>query len=255
MNTDVVDARNLRGNSHVLLVCEHASNFIPAKYNALGLTESEAQSHIAWDPGAINVSEHLTKLLDAPLIAQKISRLVYDCNRPPDSPDAMRSISEVYEIPGNINLTPAQKQARVDAVYNPFRTALRETIDQRLKQGVHSTVVTIHSFTPTYHGKMRDVEIGILHDTDSRVADMMLGNAGFRYNVQRNEPYGPADGVTHTLVDQAVSRGLKNVMIEIRNDLLETAQAQREVAEWLAGLLAKTNGIDASKSEATSCQG
>lgn len=237
INTNVVNARNLRGESYILLVCEHASNFIPAEYNKLGLTESEIESHIAWDPGALKVAEHLVELLDAPLIAQKISRLVYDCNRPPNSADAMRSTSEIYNIPGNADLSDTQKQARVESVYAPFRTAIRQVIDQRIKDGSDPVIVTIHSFTPTYNGIARNVEIGILHDSDSRVADTMLGAANSRYNVQRNQPYSTADGVTHTLVDQAVSRGLANVMIEIRNDLLKTPAGQRAVAEWLAALL------------------
>ncbi len=236
LNSNVVDARNLRGNSHVLLVCEHASNFIPSEYNALGLSESEIQSHITWDPGALKVAEHLVELLDAPLIAQKISRLVYDCNRPPNSPDAMRPASEMYRVPGNKDLTDSQKQARVDAVYTPFRDALRQAIDTRI--ALDPVIVTIHSFTPTYNGIARDTEIGVLHDTDSRFADAILSSAAVtKFNVQRNQPYGPADGVTHTLTDQAISRGLRNVMFEIRNDLLTTPNAQREVAEWLGLLL------------------
>ncbi len=235
LNTDIIDARNLRGKSHVLLVCEHASNFIPPQYNQLGLTKAEIQSHIAWDPGALAVAQHLSEMLDAPLIAQKISRLVYDCNRPPDSPDAMRATSETYNVPGNENLTDAQKQTRIDTVYTPFRDGLQQAINQRIT--LDPIIVTIHSFTPTYHGKFRDVEIGILHDTDSRIADIMLGTANNKFNIQRNQPYGPDDGVTHTLADQAVSRGLNNVMIEIRSDLLETQTAQHDVAAWLAGLL------------------
>ncbi len=227
----------MQGKSPVLLVCEHASNHIPSRYNRLGLTDKAVQSHIAWDPGALDVAQHLVKMLDAALVAQKISRLVYDCNRPPSSPDAMRAISEIYRIPGNENLTAADIQARIDTVYTPFRTTLGQTIEQRITDGFDPVIVTIHSFTPEYNGKPRDVEIGILHDVDSRLADKMLGLADQKYNIQRNAPYGPDDGVTHTLLDQAVSRGLKNVMIEIRNDLLETLQGRHDVVIWLAELI------------------
>ncbi|MCF6305454.1 MAG: N-formylglutamate amidohydrolase [Rhodobacteraceae bacterium] len=239
MNTDVVSIQNPQGKSPVLLVCEHASNHIPAQYNDLGLSKPAIQSHIAWDPGALHVAQHLMELLDAPLVSQKISRLVYDCNRPPDSPDAMRATSEVYQIPGNENLGADEIQARIDAVYTPFRNTLRQTVDQRITDGFDPVIITIHSFTPEYNGKIRDVEIGILHDSDSRLADKMLATADTRFRIQRNAPYGPADGVTHTLLDQAISRGLQNVMIEIRNDLLESPQARREVANWLAALITK----------------
>ncbi len=237
LNSSIVDAQNMDGKSHVLLVCEHASNYIPAKYNALGLTTQEIQSHIAWDPGAMKIAGHLVEMLDAPLIAQKVSRLVYDCNRPPNSPDAMRPTSEAYSIPGNQNLTDSEKQTRIAEVYTPFRTALRQTIDQRIKAGFDPIIITIHSFTPTYNGTTRDVEIGILHDSDQRIADAMLKAANGPYDVRRNAPYGPQDGVTHTLTDQAISRGLRNVMIEIRNDLLKSADSQHEIAQWLAALI------------------
>ena len=39
-------------------------------------------------------------------------------------------------------------------------------------------VVTVHSFTPVHFGEPRAVELGILHDEDSRLADGMLARAG-----------------------------------------------------------------------------
>ena len=91
--------------------------------------------------------------------------------------------------------------------------------------------------------------MGILHDRDSRLADVMLNNARRHtpLNVQRNEPYGPADGVTHTLRECALPRGLHNVMIEIRNDLLKAGEEQDAMAamlsEWIVSSLREL-GID-----------
>ena len=81
------------------------------------------------------------------------------------------------------------------------------------------------------------MEIGILHDADDRLANAVLA-AGARepgYLVRRNDPYGPADGVTHTLIVQAMSRGLLNVMIEVRNDLIADEASQQRCASLLAG--------------------
>jgi predicted N-formylglutamate amidohydrolase len=85
-------------------------------------------------------------------------------------------------------------------------------------------VVTVHSFTPVYFGKQRAVELGLLHDDDSRLVDAMMTRADqiAPRIVERNEPYGPQDGVTHSLRLHALSRGLANVMIEVRNDLMRT---------------------------------
>jgi predicted N-formylglutamate amidohydrolase len=55
----------------------------------LGLGPAELEAHIAWDIGAEAVARALSAKLDASLVLQRYSRLVYDCNRPPEAPDAM----------------------------------------------------------------------------------------------------------------------------------------------------------------------
>jgi len=232
---NVVNIECPDGASAVLLVCEHAGRFIPEGLNNLGLDETAAQSHIAWDPGALSVAERLSAVLDATLISQKISRLAYDCNRPPESDQAVRAQSEVFHIPGNAGLSQAQRDERTDYIYRPFQKALAEAVQTRTL----TAIVTVHSFTPVYNGAPRAVEVGILHDSDRRLADAMLEAAvkNPAYNVQRNAPYGPEDGVTHTLQEHAVAHGLLNVMIEIRNDLIADDSGVAAIATWLESLL------------------
>ena len=111
---------------------------------------------------------------------------------------------------------------------------------RRMALGLQPVVITIHSFTPVYFGKPREVEIGILHDTDSRLADAMLtGAEGASLTVNRNDPYGPEDGVTHTLRLHALPDGLLNVMIEIRNDLITNEGEQAAIAGFLHELMGK----------------
>jgi predicted N-formylglutamate amidohydrolase len=228
--------------SPVLLVCEHASRRLPEKMGSLGLSEDALISHIAWDPGALAVSQLLVKSLDAALIYQLFSRLVYDCNRPPEAEAAMPPVSEIFEIPGNSAISTAERLARTQALYVPFTTILSDFITEQKARGQVPVLVTMHTFTPVYHGKQRDVEIGILHDTDSRLADAMLAAAGktTRYAVRRNEPYGPADGVTHTLIQHGLKNGLLNVMIEIRNDLVSNEIGQKVMADYLTGILGES---------------
>lgn len=225
---------NAGGASPVIVVCEHASCFIPPELHSLGLSADKLRSHIVWDPGAMAVANGISSRLDAVLVASQISRLVYDCNRPPSSPDAIAARSEIFDVPGNQALSRAERDARINLVYEPFRTSLGSVISKRQTPGV---IVTVHSFTRIYKGKAREVELGILHDEDSRLADAMLANAHRHtsLNVLRNEPYGPVDGVTHTLRESALPGGLHNVMIEIRNDLLTTQQEQDAMAAMLSG--------------------
>jgi predicted N-formylglutamate amidohydrolase len=228
-----VSVINAEGTGAALLLCEHASAYIPGRYGDLGLRPEWRQSHAAWDPGALALARMLSTELDSPLVAGRVSRLVYDINRPPEAEAAMPVRSEVVEIPGNANLTPAQKAERVETVYRPFCEAVDMLLADRPR-----AIVTVHSFTPVYHGETRSTEIGILHDSDSRLADVMLAQpAEDGRQVDRNKPYGPGDGVTHSLKLHGISRGLPNVMIEVRNDLLTTLEDVQAIATELLAML------------------
>lgn len=236
-----VELVNGNGRGRVVLVCEHASNRIPTALGTLGLTQEDLTRHIAWDIGAEAVARRLSALLDAPLVLQRYSRLVYDCNRPPESPGAMPEVSETTVIPGNRDLSPEARAERTAALYTPFHAAVGALLDARIAADAAPIFVTIHSFTPVFKGVARAVQLGILHDADSRAADALLSRmkAEPTIDTRRNEPYGPADGVTHTLNINAGVRGLQNVMIEIRNDLISNEAGQTAWASRLAGLLAQ----------------
>ncbi|WP_086994759.1 N-formylglutamate amidohydrolase [Rhizobium sullae] len=227
------------GKSPLLVICEHASWTLPEQFGDLGLSEEALKSHIAWDPGALAVARGISTALDATLVFQRFSRLIYDCNRPPESPAAMPEKSEIYAIPGNQNLSAEERRARTEALYLPFHDVVRGLIKDRHGRGQETVIVTVHSFTPVYNGKERAVELGILHDADSRLADLMLAGAvdAPLYKTERNEPYGPQDGVTHTLILHGLSNGFRNVMIEVRNDLISDDAGQGVMADYLKGLL------------------
>jgi predicted N-formylglutamate amidohydrolase len=224
---------NEGGQSPIVLICEHASNRLPEKLGALGLSDADLERHIAYDIGAEGTARLLSKLLDAPLILQRYSRLVYDCNRPPEAEGAMPEISEVTPIPGNKALTPAAKLARVTEIYRPFQNAIANHLDNRAVHGKRAIPVSIHSFTKTYRGKDRNVELGLLFDRDAHLANMLVRSFP-GINTQLNEPYGPKDGVMHLMNLHAAPRGLQHLMIEIRNDLIETERGQQEWAQRLS---------------------
>lgn len=235
---DCVSVENRQGASDIIIICEHASNFVPAAFNALGLSPDVLESHVAWDPGALAVARLISASLDATLVYQRLSRLIYDCNRPPGAAGAMPETSEIYDIPGNRDLSEAERYRRTSAIYIPFHNCISDLIEERERAGRKTVIVTIHSFTPVYHGQKRAVEIGILHDDDSRLADGMLSAAGRGpYLTLRNEPYGPQDGVTHTLRLHAIPSGLPNVMIEVRNDLIADEKGQQAASGFLTQLL------------------
>jgi predicted N-formylglutamate amidohydrolase len=223
----------------VIFVCEHASNHIPGSWGSLGLSEAQRQAHIAWDPGALGLARGLAARLDATLIHAPVSRLVYDCNRAPDMPGAMPVRSEIHDIPGNARISPDERLARTEAVYLPWATGLHGLIARRIALGRRPVVITIHSFTPVFHGRPRTVEFGIIHDADARLAVAILDAARLKSQLRSelNAPYSAADDVTHTLRLHATPYGLPNAMLEIRNDLIATPAAQEAMAEALAPVL------------------
>ena len=229
---------NETGASTFVLICEHASNHLPRNLGTLGLTEADLNRHIAYDIGAVFTARMLSRLLDAPLILQRYSRLAYDCNRPPEQPSAIPQLSEIFEIPGNKNLSAAHKLARTTEIARPFHAAITSVLDARAANDQHTIPVSIHSFTKNYKGKDRAVELGLLFDRDAWLANQLVKSFP-GINAQLNEPYGPKDGVMHLLNLHAAPRGLHHLMIEIRNDLIETERGQQQWAQRLSVPLMK----------------
>ncbi|MCZ2723601.1 N-formylglutamate amidohydrolase [Marinomonas sp. 15G1-11] len=234
---------NSAGQSDILLVCEHASHFIPENFNNLGLTKAECLSHIGWDIGAADMAKALSKQLDASLILQRYSRLLYDCNRPPSELSAIPPLSEVTAIPGNSELTAEQRDYRVQQIYQPFHREIEAQINAREESGRKTILVTIHSFTPTYKGQLRTVELGVICDLDNVFAKRFYDQAQAlsHYDIRMNEPYGPSDPVLHMVTRHGRNNQIDNVMLEVRNDLIEQADGQLEWAQLIGKVLNQVN--------------
>ena len=216
---------NAAGSAPLVLICEHASNFIPADYGALGLTPDDLTRHIAWDPGALPVAKAMAVELDAPLVFATVSRLVIDLNRAPTDFDAMPEISETSVIPGNIGLSEAEKDLRVKTYYKPFHDAVDRLIAQKSGLRAH---VSVHSFTPVYKGGSRPWHVGLITGSDNSLARSMLQNLKQDKGLvaELNVPYSPSDRVYHTLDRHNPSNSVKTAMIELRNDLIASEQDQ-----------------------------
>jgi predicted N-formylglutamate amidohydrolase len=228
------------GTSPYVLVCDHASNFIPGGFGTLGLPETELARHIAWDPGALPVVSRMAEALDATLIESCVSRLIIDCNRPLDAPDLISPISETTAVPGNCDLSEAERQDRIALSWQPFHDAIDKVVAERLAERRETRLVSVHSFTPVYKGVDRPWHIGIIHDEDERLAGPMIealqGATGLEVGI--NQPYSPADRVYFTLERHGRSRGLPCAMIEIRNDEISAPAGQRKWADLLTGIFA-----------------
>ena len=211
----------------------------PAADVRLGLLPSDLSRHIAWDPGAAEIATHLAARLSAALVLQRYSRLAIDCNRAPELPDAIATLSEDTAIPGNAALGTAARTARIRAIWAPFPGALEALLDRRRAARRPSALVTVHTFTPVWRGMARPWHVGLVSTADRRLAEPML--AALRREpdlvVGDNHPYSPADNVDYTIRRHGLERGLAHVMIEVRNDLVASEDGQHAWAMRLAAVL------------------
>jgi predicted N-formylglutamate amidohydrolase len=232
---------NAAGRSPFLLTCDHYGRLIPQALCDLGLPAGELTRHIAWDIGIAGVAEQLSNQLDAHLIAQRYSRLVIDCNRPPCVASSIPVLSEATAVPGNEGLTPAAARARRQAIFEPYHRRIAEAIDRRLRDGVPTVLVSLHSFTPIYAGVARPWHVGTLYHRDTRLSPLLLQL--FRGEgdlvVGDNEPYAVNDQTDYTIPVHGEARGLMNSGIEIRQDLIADQAGQRQWAERLARIFAE----------------
>jgi len=218
------------GQSPVLLVCEHASCFIPPELNRLGLSEAAAREHIAWDIGALALALELSQRLDAPLLAAAYSRLLIDLNRPLSAPDCIPESSEIYPIPGNQPLNEETRRYREQCLYHPFQQKLAQLITTRKAQGHKVRLVAVHSFTPVYKGNPRPWPIGVLFkDAQGYAEKIIQGLQQQDLNVGINQPYQITDDGDMTIPVHGDDNGLDAVLLEVRNDGL---RKEADITEW-----------------------
>ncbi len=220
---DPVERLSGNAESDLLMVCEHAGQAVPKRLRTLAPPLEQMQRHIAWDIGAAAVTRNLSDKLDAPAVLQRYSRLVIDCNRPPGVPSSMPKVSDGTEIPFNQQISEPDRVARVAEIFRPFEAAIAKQIEIRPP----SLLADIHSFTPVMQGFKRPWEIGLLFNRDDSGAHALMRELLNRRPglvAAFNEPYRVSDLSDYTIPTHGEKRGLRHVLIEIRNDLIDTPE-------------------------------
>ncbi|MDB5733646.1 MAG: hypothetical protein JWP16_2458 [Alphaproteobacteria bacterium] len=210
--------------SKLLLLCDHASSALPPGMGSLGLKPELFATHIAQDIGAAAVTRALAAAYGAPALLGAWSRLLIDLNRGADDPTIVMKLSDGSIIPGNRDADADEVARRIALWHAPYHAAITSELD---RMGPGAVIVSMHSFTPSWKGVPRPWAVGVLYDSDARLAAPLMARldaAGFV--VGDNEPYhGALDG--DTLNVHGIRRGLPHVLIEIRQDLVaDNAMAQ-----------------------------
>ncbi len=222
---------NVNAASRLLILCDHASNHIPSKYNNLGLNPNEIKRHIGWDIGAMNLSKKLSKNLNATLITSGYSRLLIDCNRPFAVPEAFIKKSENTIIPGNIKLSKKEKIQRAKKYCIPYRTKIQNILKIRMKKNIVPIIISVHSFTPVYNGKFRPWHLGLLFRKEKRLFTLLKKelNKNKTIKIGINKPYKCNLKGDFSIPYFAESNGLPCILLEIRQDLINS---QSGVSKW-----------------------
>lgn len=222
----------------LLLLCDHASNAIPAELAGLGLPPDELERHIAYDIGAAAMTRAMAARLGCPAVLSHFSRLLIDPNRGLDDPTLVMRISDGALIPGNRHIDAAEIERRVARYYRPYDAAIDAAIATAVAAGHPPAIVSLHSFTPVWKGAARPWHVGVLWDGEGTLSKLLL--AALREDpgliIGDNEPY--AGGLPGDTIDRhAHARGLHDSLIELRQDLIATPAQARHWGERLAALL------------------
>ncbi len=226
-------------DSPFLLICDHASNRVPAELEDLGLLPEQLELHIAYDIGAATMTRELARLLQAPALLSCTSRLVIDANRVTDHPTSIAEVSDGVTVPGNLHLDQAERRRRIARYFEPYHRAITAELESALAAGRRPILVSLHSFTAVMEGYQRPWEVGVLWDEDDRMAAPLIAALTARgLTVGDNQPYSGGTDFAFTMRHHALPLDLPQVLLEVRQDLIAEERQARGWAALLAEDLA-----------------
>ena len=220
---------NEKGKAPLLLLCDHASKAVPKALHNLWLPANELSRHIGWDIGGLDAAIELSLRLDAPLVASGYSRLVIDCNRWPGGEGSIPEVSDGIDVPANKGLAQAQIDQRAHACFWPYHQEVDRQLDRLTRGGREVCLLVVHSFTPEMNGFKRPWHIGVLWNDDPRLPHPLLSELrrDWALAIGDNEPYSARAPYEYTLTAHARPRALPYCSLEIRQDLIGTANEAR----------------------------
>ncbi len=222
--------------NQILIIVDHASNFIPKENNKLGLPNFFLKQHIAFDIGIKELSLDLANRLKCKIIQGKYSRLLIDLNRDLDDPTVIPEIVDNKIIHGNIGLSKSEIRLRVKKIYNKYHNE----IDRIVRNKKVKIILSLHSFNPIFKNKKRVLEFGILSNEDKSLSSIIIHQLRLqKLKVGDNKPYKG-----NLIGDSMYRHGLKNniphALIEVRNDLLSNASKIKRISRLLHKTISKS---------------
>ncbi len=227
---------NPDAHSPMLILCDHASNYIPQKLNGLGVNPESLENHIGYDIGAAAVSRLLAKQLGARAVLSRFSRLVIDPNRYPTDDSSVLAVSDGVVIPRNQDISLLDRMLRIEELFVPYHNRVARELGSMRHEFLMPLVVSMHSFTPSWQGDTRPWHLGVLWNRDDGVASLLIDELEkFEdWCIGDNEPYHPCKPIGYSMEAHAEDHGYPHALLEIRQDLIADEAGQIMVAERLA---------------------
>lgn len=222
---------------HLLITCEHATNYIPQQYQALFVDATEIlHTHRAIDIGALDLAKYLAHTFNAPLYPSTVSRLLIDCNRSLTNPNVFSAWSK--------KLSAGEKIHCVEKYYHTFRQPVLTYLRTCKKKILH---LSIHSFTPRLYNKERLTEIGFLYDPKRESEKQFvlkwkkeINLYTDRYRVRMNYPYrGTSDGFTRYLRTVYVDTQYMGLEVEVNQKVMQDELRKQTLITCLTKTLSK----------------
>ncbi len=205
------------GSSPLLLTCEHASNRVPPPRSWPEADERLRNLHWAYDLGAAEVTRGLAERLNAVAVLARFTRLLVDPNRSPESENLFRDRADGEAVWLNVETDEAERQARIQSLYEPFHAA----IDGVMAGRPPGLLLSVHSFTPRYEGgDLRPMQLGVLFDFDREPALVLaaaLAKTGLVTAL--NAPYSGLNGMMYSAQSHGTRHSWRALELEIRQDL------------------------------------
>jgi len=179
----------------IVITCEHGGNKIPKEYMPIFKPyEILLSSHRGYDIGAFDLAGFLYKEVGHYFFHSTVSRLLIELNRSLRHPNLFSAITKSLDL--------KTKNTIKEKYYHPYLQSIEQTISGLVEDHSFVLHISVHSFTPSLDGKVRNTDIGILYDPKQAnekkfshlFKEKLRSTSDFK--VRLNYPYlGIADGL------------------------------------------------------------
>ena len=219
----------------LIVTCEHGGNLIPARFRKHFRGAADTlHSHRGWDAGALVLAGEISKVLDCPLYSSRTSRLLVDLNRSTHHPGVLSEFTR--------GCNPRDRAWIFDHCYHPYRKAVEQAIRNLVREKHFVLHLSAHSFTPEWHGEVRNADVGFLYDPgrsrETALSRLLVDRLRSDWRVRRNYPYrGTADGFTTWLRKRFSDSHYAGIEIEINQAILASPGRWKRLRSAISGAL------------------